>query len=360
MRYLIMNFGFIRTYTQMMKFKQLNSVLRGLTLRTGKVLCLSAVGVCISSGTAQAKVEDEKKQVSPAQTSSGYTQKAKHTGTTDNNLSFADGIKIKRDLSILEKIQEQHEIDENAIPADDLYGQIWNTRYVNSYQSLTSVPDTFRVDLAGFVMPTTGRVTSFFGPRGRRHHYGIDLKVQVGDTIYAAFDGKVRVKQFERRGYGYYIALRHPNGLETVYAHLSKFLVEQDENVKAGQPIALGGNTGRSTGAHLHFETRFLGRPIDPTRIIDFENQVCHQDEYLVDATSYISLRTSARLNSKLRTTATNNKFTKGSVDYHRVRKGDTLGKIAKQHGTTVKKLCQLNKITAKTTLRIGQTLRVS
>lgn len=125
------------------------------------------------------------------------------------------------------------------------------------------------------------RITSKYGPRRRRMHKGIDLKVLKGDTIRAAFNGKVRIKAFERRGYGYYVVLRHPNGLETIYGHLSKILVEENQIVRAGETIGLGGNTGRSTGSHLHFETRFLGQAINPAEIIDFENGVPHQDTYV-------------------------------------------------------------------------------
>lgn len=141
------------------------------------------------------------------------------------------------------------------------------------------MPDSCVIDCSTFVLPMDSmtRVTSKYGPRRRRMHKGIDLKVQIGDTIRAAFDGKVRIKNFERRGYGYYLVIRHPNGLETVYGHLSKFLVGVNDIVRAGDPIALGGNTGRSTGSHLHFETRFLGQAINPADIIDFENSIPHQ-----------------------------------------------------------------------------------
>lgn len=355
-----MNFGLFRTYMQMMKYKLLEKTSADIFHKVQRVLAIGCVGLLTLPETAFAKPKNSSEENSKQQTATvkaNYNSQTRHA-QIETSPSFADGIKIKRDLFLLDQVQEQREIDEHEIPADDLYGQIWDNRYVNSYGSLTNIPDTFRVNLEGFVMPTSGRVTSHYGPRGRRHHYGIDLKVNVGDTIYAAFDGKVRVRRFERRGYGYFLAVRHPNGLETVYAHLSKFLVLQDENVKAGQPIALGGNTGRSTGPHLHFEVRFLGKAIDPTRIIDFENEVCHQDEYLVDARSFSSLRAKGQLASKK--AGATNKYTKGEVNYHRVRKGDTLEKIARLHGTTIKKLCTLNKITTRTTLRIGQTIRLS
>ncbi len=114
---------------------------------------------------------------------------------------FADGLKLKMDLSVLEEAEERREFDPNEIPADDIYGGMWVNRHVNIYGSLKNAPDTFIVDLENFTMPTDGHMTSNFGRRGsRRYHYGIDLKAQTGDTIYAAFDGKIRVKQFEKKG----------------------------------------------------------------------------------------------------------------------------------------------------------------
>ena len=279
---------------------------------------------------------------------------------------FADGIKLKMNLSVLDEVEAARELDMEGIPCDDIYGGVWENAHVNVYGSLKNAPDTFIVNLSNFTMPHEGRMTSNFGRRGsRRYHYGIDLKVQVGDTIYAAFDGKVRVQQYERRGYGYYTVIRHVNGLETVYGHLSKFLVNENDFVRSGQPIALGGNTGRSTGSHLHFEVRFLGKPINPNFLIDFENKVCHRDEYLVTETSYRKTSQSSRVltynsNYKEPTTTNNNKYVSGEVKYHRIKSGDTLGAIARRYGVSVSKLCSLNNITPKTTLRIGKSLRVS
>lgn len=122
-----------------------------------------------------------------------------------------------------------------------------------------------------FSIPNSGRVNSTFGWRGRRIHSGIDLQLHWGDTVNAAFDGVVRVSKYGR-GYGHYIIVRHQNGLETLYAHLQKRFTLKGDTVYAGKVIGLGGSTGRSTGAHLHFETRFLGRPIDPETFIDFQN----------------------------------------------------------------------------------------
>ena len=299
----------------------------------------------------------------------GLTYKQHHSEKLEGQQGlFADGIKLKMDLSVLDASAD--EFDENEIPSDELYGGLWSNEFVSAYGALKNTPDSFVVDVSNFTMPIEGRMTSNFGTRGRyRYHYGVDIKLQTGDTIYAAFDGKIRVKKYQRGGYGYYLVVRHVNGLETVYGHLSKFLVEQDEFVKSGQPIALGGNTGRSTGAHLHFETRFLGKPINPNYIIDFENFVCHKDDYVVTSTSHFKTSQSSRIlvkNSKhvepqrKAGAAADNKFTNGDVQYYRIKKGDTLGAIARRHGTTVTQLCRLNNITARTTLRIGRSIRVS
>lgn len=233
--------------------------------------------------------------------------------------------------------------------ASELYDDLWDTQYVKAYADV-KIPETFTVDVSEFVMPIEGRVTSNYGPRGRRYHYGTDIKLQKGDTIRAAFDGKVRVKRYERRGYGYYLVLRHSNGLETVYGHLSRFLVDQDQEVKAGESIALGGNTGRSTGAHLHFEFRFLGQPINPSEIIDF-NDFCVKDDYYV-----FNKAKSGKAASVNKYTAQGN----GKMTYYKIKNGDTLGAIAKRHRTTVSKLCKLNNMKSTTTLRVGKTIRIS
>ena len=297
-----------------------------------------------------------------------YKQRHSRMGK-DNNL-YADGIKIKRDLTILKEAQEDRILSADEIPSEELYGGIWTNAYVNAYKSVKNAPDTMTIDLSNFTMPVPGHITSKFGARRKRMHYGMDLKVQVGDTIYAAFDGKIRITKFERRGYGNYVVMRHANGLETVYGHLSKFLVNENDVVKTGDPIALGGNTGRSSGSHLHWEFRYMGRPIDPTQIVDFDNKVCHRDTYTITPRTFAyngatkfypdgsaALASMSRVAAPV--SAKSNKYTGGKVAYHRIVKGDTLSRIAVKHGTTVAKLCRANNITAKTILREGKSLRL-
>ena len=155
-------------------------------------------------------------------------------------------------------------------PSSDLYEE-WENRRTHAVYEL---PDVYKINLQGFHMPTTSRtVTSGFGRRWGRMHKGLDIKVYIGDTIRAAFSGKVRIVRYEARGYGNYVVIRHNNGLETVYGHMSKQLVRENQMVRAGQPIGLGGNTGRSTGSHLHFETRLCGVALNPALLFDFPNQ---------------------------------------------------------------------------------------
>ena len=204
------------------------------------------------------------------------------------------------------------------------------------------------IGVAGEGAPST-KITSPFGPRWRRMHNGLDLKVNIGDTIVAAFDGKVRIVKYERRGYGKYVVIRHDNGLETVYGHLSKQLVEENQLVKAGEVIGLGGNTGRSTGSHLHFETRFLGIAINPIYMFDFPKQDIVADTY-----------TFRKAKGVKRAGSHDTQVADGTIRYHKVKSGDTLSRIAKLRGVSVSTLCKLNRIKPTTTLRIGQVLRCS
>lgn len=272
---------------------------------------------------------------------------------------MADRVTIRKDMGLKELAEINARVDESLaaneellFPADELYGSNWDTRWVDPFRggSKIEMPDSCAIDCSAFTLPIDSqiKVTSKYGPRRRRMHKGIDLKVQVGDTIRAAFDGKVRIRNFERRGYGNYLVVRHPNGLETVYGHLSKSLVDVNDIVRAGDPIALGGNTGRSTGSHLHFETRFLGQALNPADIIDFENGVPHQDTYV-----FHNIKINGR-KSNIYTSSSD------QMVYHRVKSGDTLGKIARMYGTTVNELCRLNGIKSTSMLRLGQSIRCS
>jgi len=218
----------------------------------------------------------------------------------------------------------------------------------------------------GYCHPVPGKVNSNFGWRRKRFHYGIDLALKTGDTVKSAFDGVVRITRYHKN-YGNVVIIRHFNGLETTYAHLSKISVLQNQTVNAGSKIGLGGNTGRSTGPHLHFELRYLGVPLNPSDVIDFENQVLISDTLRLTADNfrYSKLRSSRPVNPGNKSVVSNssgsNQHTSSGTNksYYTVRKGDTLGAIAIRNKTSVNKLCQLNGIKSTTVLRVGMKLRI-
>ena len=268
-------------------------------------------------------------------------------------------------------------------PASTLYPE-WSNKYTTHYG--VELPKEYRIDLRHFHMPCDSRlVTSHYGWRStfHRNHYGTDIKVYIGDTIRAAFSGKVRIVAYNGSGYGKYVIIRHSNGLETVYGHMSKQLVKEDEVVKAGEPIGLGGNTGRSTGSHLHFETRFLGQFIDPEKMFDFVAQDVKGDYYTfrsngrsqvsvaeveknggeVEELSGSEVETAvAQIAEKKQESREFQKKRRSEVrqHIHRVSSGETLSSIAKKHGTTIGKLCKMNNISTTTLLRPGQILKYS
>ena len=202
-----------------------------------------------------------------------------------------------------------------------------------------------------FVCPATDyHISSRFGPRRRRFHYGIDLAMPTGTPVYATFEGVVRVAKYNK-SYGNLIVIRHTNGIETYYAHLSKIEVQSGQKVNAGDEIGLVGNTGRSYGSHLHFETRYLGSAMNPEAVVDFNQKK------LVNDTLYITSDLFRHKNSSVQ--YARNSAAKSGGKYHTVRKGDTLGAIASRNHTSVKRLCQLNGIRQNSTLRLGQKIRV-
>ena len=223
----------------------------------------------------------------------------------------------------------------------------WDNKMINSGRfDSKNWKDTARIVLVDsavgktYTHPFCNYITCNFGPRRALWHYGIDVKVLKGDTIRAILDGVIRVTKFDKRGYGHAIVIRHSGGLETIYGHLSKVLVEANQPVKAGTPIGLGGNTGRSTGSHLHFETRYYGEPFDPNHFIDFANCKIKSDTLVLSFKDFEYLIDLRR------------------AKYHKVRKGETLGHIALRYGTTVTKICKLNHISRNSMIRIGQKIR--
>lgn len=239
-------------------------------------------------------------------------------------------------------------------PADSAYRHIWTSARVNPYSiPVDSIQDSITIDLKGFCLPHKGYVTSPFGWRRYRFHYGTDIKVQVGDTLRSSWDGQVRIVGWDPQGYGYFVVVRHNNGLETVYGHMSMPMCEENEAVHAGDLIGLGGNTGRSTGSHLHYEIRYLGHAINPASVVDFSKGE------LINADSLLLTRKMLTNKNTVNTSSNSKTSSSSSRQYYTVKSGDMLGTIARKYHTTVNALCKLNGIKSSSILRIGQKLRV-
>ena len=275
------------------------------------------------------------------------------------------------------EVRSMVERENHQSPAAQLYGDEWDNTYAHR---ATELPDSFTINFRHFCMPTPSRVvTSNFGSRWGRQHKGLDIKVYIGDTIRAAFSGKVRVVRYEAGGYGNYVVIRHPNGLETIYGHLSKQLVSVNENVRAGQAIGLGGNTGRSTGSHLHFETRLCGVALNPALFFDFRNQDVTGDYYTFHKRTYDNeSEVATRERGKIGNGGYTHDMIYGEVGrshddvpedvreamnapervYYKVQNGETIASIAKKVGVSVEKIMRLNGFRKNQRVRAGMIIR--
>ena len=293
---------------------------------------------------------------------------------------FSEGIAIPIDtLNTMDRYQKvvlfdngtwlYYNLERPDIP-DSLSQDHWDTQTVHSYRdvALKDIPDSLLLHLVDSVhrwcIPHPGPITSQYKFRWHRPHRGVDIGLNTGDVIYAAFDGIVRVAlpTSMTGGYGNVLVIRHMNGLETYYGHLSKYIVKSGDIVKAGEPIGYGGSTGRSTGPHLHFETRYMGQAFDPERIFDLENGTIRSEEFMLykhyfNINSHYGQTDKQSLNASKK--APQDSGSKSKKVYYTVKKGDTLSKIAKKYSTSVNQICKINGIRQNKKLQIGQKLRV-
>ncbi|MBL7942155.1 MAG: peptidoglycan DD-metalloendopeptidase family protein [Flavobacteriales bacterium] len=235
------------------------------------------------------------------------------------------------------------------IPAYDLYCH-FDTRTLFPEKTARETIDgstemVLCYESCDFVYPVTGPLNSDFGHRWGRMHYGIDIDLETGDPVAAAFEGMIRISQ-NHPTYGNVVVIRHPNGLETLYAHLSKLEVHPGDYIQAGEIIGLGGSTGRSTGPHLHFEVRYMGDPINPNELVDAK--LCTLRDWSLELTDSDFDMPVAPVASK----------SVSQKKYHTVKSGETLTGIAIKHKTTVTNLCKLNRIGRNSIIRPGQRLR--
>ncbi|WP_052311235.1 M23 family metallopeptidase [Bernardetia litoralis] len=255
------------------------------------------------------------------------------------------------------------------------YYKVWNSNAVNPYGiDASKFRDTVQITLYDSAQNqywsppmASNKINSNFGYRRYRWHHGTDLDLDTGDPIYSVFDGIIRLKKYGR-GFGNHIVVRHNNGLETVYAHLSATNVEIGDYVKAGQMIGKGGTTGRSTGPHLHFEIRYEGNSIDAATIFDFEKNEIKFKNFELTAANFKHL--GARVNSTHTHTHDDDGDGDGDGDsddthtvrrviYHKIKSGDSLWKISRQYGVTISSICKLNNMSTRSNLRLGRRLRI-
>lgn len=230
------------------------------------------------------------------------------------------------------------------------YYTVWDSRKVNPYgMEGDKFKDTVNIPLyyplrESWSLPIleATHITSGFGMRSYRWHYGTDLKLEMGDTVCAVFDGVIRICSYDRKGYGNYVLVRHSNGLETLYGHLKKSLVEVGQHVKAGDLIGWGGNTGRSTGSHLHFEVRYQGNAIDPEYLFDFKKDTLIAHEFILTPQHFEYIRELKK------------------VRFHKIKKGDSLYTISRKYHISIPAICRLNRMTKKTTLLPGKKIRIN
>lgn len=266
--------------------------------------------------------------------------------------------------------------DGNEVMKSDAFTKNWVHQGADPYKmDWTKFPDKSIV----WLVDSTGhyhypgmkdiQISSKFGYRHGRWHRGVDIRMPRGENIYATFDGKVRMAKY-MSGYGNLVVVRHENGLETFYGHMTKILVKEDDWVTAGQVIGTAGATGRASGSHLHYEVRYLGCAIDPEWLLDFSNgDLRHsvlvlKKKYLnpncrYEPESDDDEEAIAEADEKDRLEAERLAAEAKAAQYHTIRSGDTLGGIAIKYGTTVSKICKLNNISSRTTLRIGRKIRV-
>ncbi len=312
--------------------------------------------LAFTSTSLQASVLDEKKP--------GDDKKAKAKAKDDTS-------SVNNNLAKLEDCNDEEEAADTALflfPSNDLYAS-WDTTMAHPYNFQEAFKvDSVEIDLVApgdgaFSIPFKGNVTSEYGWRRRRPHYGTDIDLVTGDTVVSAFDGMVRIAKV-CHGYGNCIIVRHTNGLETVYGHLSRMDVTPGQIVKAGEVIGLGGNTGRSTGDHLHWELRYLGQAIDAQDVVDFTKGSLKDNCFVLRKTDVVAKYDLRALKGRHRRDVG---LTKAELAYakktgsklHKIKQGDTLGYIAKRYHTTVGALCKKNKLKPTSTLRLGQLIKI-
>lgn len=275
----------------------------------------------------------------------------------------------------------------------EAFNDHWDTSQLFAYKDipLSALPPAIELNLVGgldeYHAPIVGRISSKYGPRRGKNHNGTDIPLKIGEPIYATFSGKVRYARLNSGGFGNLVILRHENGLETWYGHLARINVQVDDYVKAGAVIGFGGNTGKGSGPHLHYEMRYRDQTFDPEHLIDFSTGDLRYTTFALEK-SYFNIYSRAsetldedydydekvlasngsgeltseeildNIDANAKAQEAKEKAASGPM-YHTIKRGDTLSGIAARYGTSVPKLCQLNNITRTTVIKAGKRLRI-
>lgn len=296
-----------------------------------------------------------------------------HSIFDTNDVAVVDTLPSGNDalLVVLYNNNKWKYVRNRAVVRDEtVFEKYWDMQGLFPYRNvdMSAMPQSVAIDLVdstkSYHCPYQGPVNprGKYGPRRQRQHHGVDLTLKTGDPIYATFCGRVRISQYNTGGYGHLVIIRHDNGLETYYGHLSERMVAAGQWVEAGQIIGLGGSTGRSTGPHLHFETRYYGQSFDPERLIDFQNGTLNHETFLLKK-SYFSIHSNAGqdFDDEIANEEQDKReqIERVNMRYHTVRTGETLGLIARRYGTTVAAICRLNNMQSSSVLQAGRTIRV-
>jgi len=203
-------------------------------------------------------------------------------------------------------------------------------------------------------------VTSRYGWRHGRAHKGIDIDLVTGDSLYAMFDGIVRLSRYSR-GHGKTVVIRHFNGLETTYAHLSKYGVKENDTLKRGAYLGKGGTSGNARGSHLHLVINYKGVSINPEYLFAFndENTIRSQELWVTKKWTRPFLHNSKR-QSKIIPLLSESDAIASLIkqrEIYIVKRGDTLSRISARNNVTIASLCNTNAIKHNALIRIGQKL---
>ena len=283
--------------------------------------------------------------------------------TRPNTMLREDTFSLFEGEPQLVEVAEEFQVDSSWVKATEYYS-IWDAYSLNPYRSDVSLlKDSLNITLFDTVKGQNWAepvphsfLTSIFGKRGYRWHYGVDLELDMGDSINSVWDGIVRLTNWDGGGYGNYVLVRHYNGLETLYGHLSDIQCTVGQIVQAGDLLAKGGSTGRSSGPHLHFEVRYQGIPLNPMEIFDFNNHKIISKEFIISPETFDYL---GRRNSRSSGGGRAGNYKTRKVYYHSVRRGDNLSSISEKYGVPVSTLKKLNGMGRSSSLQAGKRLRI-